>query len=122
MKTSLYLSLKKKMAIGTSSRRATLSSTSIPVPPPQSHIQDSPNQPPAQGLLSASPLISGERRGSISQLSSSAPSFGSFLSSERRSSNENSIKRDSNVSVPTMAIEFDGGTHIIVRPNRIVRG
>lgn len=104
------------------SRRATMSSTSIPVPPPQSYIPDSANQPPALGLLSVSPLISGEGRSSISQLSSSAPSFSSLLSSERRSSHDASTRRDSTANAPALAIEFDGGTHIIVRPNRIVRG
>lgn len=114
------------MSNNTSSRRATLSSTPIPVPPPQTHIPDNVNQPPAQSFLSVSPLLSGERRNSQPQLSSSAPSFGSFLNAENRGSNDNSshnsTKGDSTSNSPVLAIEFDGGTHVIVRPNRIIRG
>ncbi|RCI05790.1 hypothetical protein CU098_004378, partial [Rhizopus stolonifer] len=31
-------------------------------------------------------------------------------------------KRRESISVPSLSIEFDGGTHIIIRPNRVIRG
>lgn len=115
--------------------RATLSSTSIPIPP-ESHTSNHVNQQPhSQNLLSVNSLF-GDRRNSQPQLSSSAPSSGSFLSgninssnssqrnSNDTSSNNYSIKRESisSSNSPLMTIEFDGGNHIIVRPNRVIRG
>ncbi|GAA5798484.1 hypothetical protein EDC94DRAFT_593667 [Helicostylum pulchrum] len=117
------------MPSNTGSRRATLSSGSIPMPP-QTHNHSSANQSPqpASNYLSVSPLL-GERPTSRPQLSSSAPSFSSFLTDARhsqdRSSNHSrntSIRRESTSQSPMLTIEFDGGTHVIVRPNRIVRG
>ncbi len=115
--------------------RASLSSTSIPVPP-ESHTSHHVNQQPhAQNLLSVNSLFS-DRRNSQPQLSSSAPSSNSFLSgpinsssSSQRNSNDTSSnifggKRESTSgpNSPMMTIEFDGGTHIIIRPNRVIRG
>ncbi|KAK4512170.1 uncharacterized protein ATC70_013413 [Mucor velutinosus] len=128
-----------------SRHRPSLSSSSIPMPPPESH---SPTHPthlnPPQDLLSVNrPMSMSERRNSQSQLSSSAPSFGSFLngqnpvhndqssnrsstSSNRQDSRRNSTaqRRESvaNSHSSMLTIEFDGGNHVIVRPNRIVRG
>lgn len=31
-------------------------------------------------------------------------------------------RRESGVPLPTLAIEFEGGTHVIIRPNRVIRG
>lgn len=31
-------------------------------------------------------------------------------------------RRESNVPLPTLSIEFEGGTHVIIRPNRVIRG
>lgn len=117
------------MPSNTGSRRATLSSGSIPMPP-QTHNHSSASQSPqpASNYLSVSPLL-GERPTSHPQLSSSAPSFSSFLADARHSqdrsshhSSHNSIRRESTFQSPMLTIEFDGGTHVIVRPNRIVRG
>ncbi|KAG1179792.1 hypothetical protein G6F70_001526 [Rhizopus microsporus] len=30
-------------------------------------------------------------------------------------------RRESNVPLPTLSIEFEGGTHVIIRPNRVIR-
>lgn len=117
--------------------RATLSSNSIPVPPEThttNHISLQPQQ--QQNLLSVNTLLPDGRRNSQPQLSSSAPSFGSFLNgsttssnSSQRSSNEaisrhSSIRREAPTAanLPQLTIEFDGGTHVIVRPNRVIRG
>lgn len=110
-------------------RRATLSSGSIPMPA-QTHVHNSanPSPQPAQNFLSVSPLTA-DRPVVQPQLSSSAPSFGSFLNNPRTSndqtsqnSSHTSIRRESMSQAPVLAIEFDGGTHIIVRPNRVIRG
>lgn len=128
-----------------SRHRPSLSSSSIPMPPPESH---SPTHPthlnPPQDLLSVNhPMSMSERRNSQSQLSSSAPSFGSYLNGQNPGSNDQSSNRSSTSSnrrdgrrnstayrresvassnSPMLTIEFDGGNHVIVRPNRIVRG
>lgn len=129
--------------------RPSLSSTSIPMPPPESHSPTrSTHLNPPQDLLSVNhPMSSSERRNSQSQLSSSAPSFGSFLNgqqqqpsnhtdhSSNRSSTSSNRRRESSAvgsgnrreSVASsnssmLTIEFDGGNHVIIRPNRIVRG
>lgn len=132
--SSLYL---YKMTNSTR-HRATLSSNSIPVPPEThttNHINMQPQQQ-QQNLLSVNTLLPNGRRNSQPQLSSSAPSFGSFLNgsttssnSSQRSSNEaishhSSIRREAPTAsnLPQLTIEFDGGTHIIVRPNRVIRG
>lgn len=144
----------------TTRHRATLSSTSIPMPPPESHVSNHGNSQPAptgQSFLSINNIFSSSssnppsRPVSQPQLSSSAPSFSSFLNGDHppttnggsgRRSNENSIHSNSSSSrnrsdstsattvpssstssnSPILNIEFDGGTHVIVRPNRIVRG
>lgn len=117
--------------------RASISSaTSIPVPP-ESHVPVHPNQintpqNQTQNLLNVnSAFNTRSRRHSQPQLSSSAPSFGSYLngtasidhqSSARTSTS--SLRRES-ASIPnspTLSIEFDGGNHVIIRPNRIIRG
>ncbi|KAG0174892.1 hypothetical protein DFQ30_002158 [Apophysomyces sp. BC1015] len=54
-------------------------------------------------------------------LSCSAPSTGSFIgSNERRTSQSNIHLPEQTMTV--LAIEFEGGAHVIVRPNRTVRG
>jgi hypothetical protein len=123
------------------------------MPPPESHTPThSTHLNPPQDLLSVNhPVSTSERRNSQSQLSSSAPSFGSFLNgqqqqqhhqtsnhndhSSNRSSTSSTRRRDSSAvgsgnrresmassNSPMLTIEFDGGNHVIVRPNRIVRG
>lgn len=36
--------------------------------------------------------------------------------------NDNLQKRRESMSVPVLSVEFDGGTHVIIRPNRVIRG
>jgi hypothetical protein len=126
-----------------------MSSTSIPMPPPQTHVTNHSGQPPTgatQNVLSVNNPFNGNRQRPMSQpqLSSSAPSFRSYLNGDQppttsRQSNDNLTnrsgstgsssgnRRDSTVGTassnsPMLTIEFDGGTHVILRPNRIVRG
>jgi hypothetical protein len=107
-------------------------SISIPMPPPQSYSPTHASHHSQQNdFLSTSDNTS--RRNSHPQLSSSAPSFhSSFLSNPRGSSssnidnsnrNSNASNRNSTILSSTMlAIEFDGGNQVIIRPNRIIRG
>lgn len=114
--------------------------TAIPMLPPPSHTSSHTNhlhpQPSTHqsNMLAPSDNNHSSRRHSISQLSSSAPSFSSFLSNPRGSSSSNQFDHSNRsstasnrnsvvISASTMlAIEFEGGNQVIVRPNRIIRG
>ena len=107
--------------------RASISSTSIPIPP-QSHTTNHISGPP-----SSNNLLSVDTTNIRPQLSSSAPSIGSFLAesgtphSPFRDSSETAtspVRREAviNSNSPLLTVEFDGGTHIIIRPNRVLRG
>lgn len=80
-----------------------LSSSALSVPPPPQHTNVHP-QDTAHTDHTAS---------SIAQ----SPSSASHLD-HRRSSQAGLIEGQTS----NMIIEFDGGTHVIVRPNRIIRG
>lgn len=110
------------------------------MPPPQSHTPSHASHlhhtPQQSNLLSTTDNTQPNRRNSTSQLSSSAPSFPSFLSNPRgsassssnliensnRSSTASNRNSTANLCSTMLAIDFDGGNQVIVRPNRIIRG
>ncbi|KAG0743026.1 hypothetical protein G6F57_003038 [Rhizopus arrhizus] len=44
------------------------------------------------------------------------------MSEASSTDNDNLQKRRESMSVPVLSVEFDGGTHVIIRPNRVIRG
>lgn len=116
-----------------------LSSTAIPVPPPPQHTNISHHHS-TSSTLSSSGSHSHRLSADYTTTSSSSTSLPNthHTSMSPNPSNtqaqqtivvDHANKRHSQVGlsladgpVSNMTIEFDGGTHVIVRPNRIIRG
>lgn len=95
------------------------STTALPVPQPPQHTNVSSHAHDHTATANARRLSA--------DYSSSAPN--SFSHSPSNSSSQLDNRRNSAVGlsaidgpINNMTIEFDGGTHVIVRPNRIIRG
>jgi hypothetical protein len=99
------------------------SSTVIPVPPPPQHTNiSSVHHNSSMGGTVTNNTTTANRLSA--DYSSSAPSSVTIYVDHNGIRRNSQVGLISSVDGPTsnMSIEFDGGTHVIVRPNRIVRG
>jgi hypothetical protein len=94
-----------------------LSSSALPVPPPPLHTNVAHHPPPSQDTNSHQ--NSNDTSHNNNNNNNLSPSTASRNDS-RRNSQVGLSAEDGQEN--NMTIEFDGGTHVIVRPNRIIRG
>ncbi|KAG2217277.1 hypothetical protein INT45_005379 [Circinella minor] len=118
----------------TTRHRASSSASSLAAPPTPQHTNHPSHPPPVPTNTNSSNRTRSGSQSSTSQtpFSTSAPSFSNlFHSGDRNSrhlsvdseqSNENNSSNTTLPQVTSLSIEFEGGTHVIVRPNRVVRG
>ncbi|KAI9253774.1 hypothetical protein BDA99DRAFT_162935 [Phascolomyces articulosus] len=111
--------------------RASSSASSLAAPPAPQHTNHPSHSPPIPTPThSTNRIRSGSQSSSHIPFSTSAPSFSNLFHAGDRSSRHLSLESDQNENTSTstlpqvtsLSIEFEGGTHVIIRPNRIVRG
>lgn len=97
------------------------STTALPVPPPPQHtnVSSHPHDHATTAAANTHRLSADYSSSAPNHVSHSPSNSASHLDNRR-----NSAVGLSAVDGPinNMTIEFDGGTHVIVRPNRIIRG
>ena len=117
--------------------RASSSASSLAAPPAPQHTNHPSHSPVPNTTTSTTHSTNRTRSASQSStsqtpFSTSAPSFSNLFHAGDRNSrhlsvdsdhnNENSSSTTTLPQVTNLSIEFEGGTHVIVRPNRVVRG
>lgn len=110
-----------------SSASATSSGLAQPLAPQHTNHPAPAHPLPAQSIARMSNGDINQLQDRDSQvLSSSAPSLGTLLANQdlrqALSDGGSPASAESIPSATSLSLEFDGGTHVIVRPNRIVRG
>lgn len=109
------------LAATTRHRHSThLSGTSLTVPPPPQHTNVASHPHDNNSTHNHSHRLSADVSSSAPMNYSQSPSTQSSHLDHRRNSAVGLSAEDGPTN--NMTIEFDGGTHVIVRPNRIIRG
>lgn len=109
------------LAATTRHRHSThLSGTSLPVPPPPQHTNVASHPHNNNSAHNHNNRLSADVSSSAPMNYSQSPSTQSSHLDHRRNSAVGLSAEDGPTN--NMTIEFDGGTHVIVRPNRIIRG
>ncbi|GAN00773.1 hypothetical protein MAM1_0002c00196 [Mucor ambiguus] len=96
------------------------STTALPVPPPPQHTNVSSHSHDHTATAASAHRLSADCSSSAPSHVSHSPSSSSSHLDNRRNSAVGLSAVDGPIN--NMTIEFDGGTHVIVRPNRIIRG